>query len=174
MEVFDAVRTVLAVRGFTDKPIAGETTDRILEAARLTASAMNAQPWHFVAVRDPARIAEIASHTRTGPYVATARLVVVVAVEKGPMGLSDGSRAIQDMILVAWSEGIGSNWVGFSGMLEDVGRILGIPAELDVIAVVPFGYPAGRVGRGSKQRKPRGEVVHSEEFGRPYRGPEDS
>ena len=84
------------------------------------------------------------------------------------MGLSDGSRAIQDMILVAWAEGIGSNWVGFSGMLEDVRRFLKIPGNLDVIAVVPFGYPAKRVGKGSKHRKARGEVVHAEEFGRPY------
>lgn len=168
MEVFDAVRTVLAVRGFADKPIADEVVDRILEAARITASAMNAQPWHFIVVRDPARIAELAGHIRTGPYVATAPVAVVVAVEKGSMGLSDGSRAIQDMVLVAWAEGIGSNWVGFSGILEDVRRFLKIPGNLDVIAVVPFGYPARQVGKGSKHRKARGEVVHAEEFGRPY------
>lgn len=127
VDVFDAVRTVLAVRGFEKTPVPDTVVDKILEAGRLTASAMNKQPWHFIVVKDDARLAELAGYIRSGPYVATAPLAVAVAVEKGPLALSDGSRAIQDMILTAWSEGVGSNWVGFQGMLGEVKRLLKFP-----------------------------------------------
>lgn len=169
MEVFEAIRTVLAVRAFEDRPVSDELVDRILEAGRLTASAMNKQPWHFIVVRDRARIAELGAAIRSGPYVASAAFAVAVAVERSPLAVSDGSRAIQDMVLTAWAEGVGSNWVGFTGMLDHVGKMLKVPRELELLSVIPFGYPAKQVGKGNKQRRPTAEVVSLEEFGTPYR-----
>jgi nitroreductase len=49
MDVFDGIRTLLAVRHYQDRPVPEATVVRIVEAARLTGSAMNAQPWHFIA-----------------------------------------------------------------------------------------------------------------------------
>lgn len=166
MNVIEAVRTVLAVRAYQEKPIPAEVVQEILEAAHLTASASNKQPWHFIAIQDRDRIKELAGLLPSGPYVAQAPLAVVVAAEQGAFGLSDASRAIQDMILVAWSEGIGSNWVGFAGRLEAVKEFVGIPADstLEPVAVLPFGYPATNVGKGKKNRKPFDEVVHRERF----------
>ncbi len=48
MDAFETVRTVLAVREFTDKPLPDAVVHRIIEAAHLTASSMNRQPWHFL------------------------------------------------------------------------------------------------------------------------------
>ena len=87
--------------------------------------------------------------------------------EDTPFAVSDGSRAIQSMVLTAWSEGIGSNWVGFGG-LEGAKPILGIPDNLDVLAIVPFGYPVRAVGKGRKQRKPFAQVVSRNRFGQPF------
>jgi nitroreductase len=44
MEVFDAVRTVLAIRDYKKIPVPQESVRRIVEAGRLTGSAMNGQP----------------------------------------------------------------------------------------------------------------------------------
>jgi len=104
---------------------------------------------------------------KTGPYTAQAPLAIVVAIQRTPFAVSDGSRAIQSMMLTAWSEGIGSNWVGFMGMKE-VKPLLGIPDDLDVLAIIPFGYPARPVGKGRKNRKPLSEVAHLEQFGHPF------
>ena len=71
------------------------------------------------------------------------------------------------MVLTAWAEGIGSNWVGFFG-LEAVKPLLEIPEELDVLAIVPFGYPVQSIGKGHKNRKPLSEVVSREQFGQPF------
>jgi nitroreductase len=167
MDVFEAVRTLLAVRGYQDKPVSDAVVRRIVDAGRLTGSGMNGQPWHFVVIRDGETLRRLGALASSGPYVAQAPLAVVVATDKTRFAVSDASRAIQSMLLTAWADGVGSNWVGFGG-LEKVKVLLDIPAGLDVLAILPFGYPARAVGRGKKQRKPLREVVHLERYGRPF------
>ena len=167
MDVFEAVRTLLAVRTYRDTPVPDAVVRRIIEAGRLTGSGMNGQPWHFIVVRDRnvlRRLGEIAS---SGRYVAEAPLGIVVAVDKTRFAVSDASRAIQSMLLTAWADGVGSNWVGFGG-LDKAKGILDIPAELEILAILPFGYPARAIGRGKKDRKPLRDVAHLERFGRPF------
>jgi nitroreductase len=172
VDVFDAVRTLLAVRQYQERPMPEAVVRRILEAGRLTASAMNQQPWHFVVVQDPQTLSQLGAMLRTGPYVAQAPLAIVVAIDPNRFAVSDGSRAIQDMLLTAWAEGVGGNWVGFAGGgLDEVKPLLGIPAELDVLAVLPFGYPATEIGKGEKARKPLAEIAHRERWGTPFDAP---
>ena len=66
MEVFEAVRTVLAVREYKDKPVPTDTGRRIVEAAHLTASASNEQPWHFIVVEDRDTIHQLGSLAEIG------------------------------------------------------------------------------------------------------------
>ena len=166
--VYEAVRTVLAVREYQDRDIPEDVLRHIVDAGRLTASARNGQPWHFVVVRDREKLRRLGSMVRTGGYTANAAAAVVVACEKNAYAMSDTSRAIQSMILVAWADGVGSNWTGFGG-IEAVRQELGIPETYDVLAVMPLGYPRRRV-IGKKRRKPFDEVVSAERFGSPFRG----
>src|SRR3712207_2992440 len=140
MDVFEAVRTLLAVRSYRDTPVPEESIRRIVEAGRLTASSANGQPWHFVVVRNHDTLRQLGALARTGPYVAQAPLAIVVAIDKTRFAVSDASRAIQSMMLTAWADGLGSNWVGFGG-LEAVKPLLGIPDDVEVFAVLPIGYP---------------------------------
>jgi len=167
MDAFEAVRTVLAVRSYQDKPVPDAVVQRIVEAGRLTGSGMNRQPWHFIVVRDKNMLRRLGALASSGPYVAQAPLAIVVATDKTRFAVSDASRAIQSMLLTAWADGVGSNWVGFGG-LDQVKALLDIPAALEVLAVLPFGYPARAVGRGKKQRKALREVAHLERYGRPF------
>ena len=167
METFDAIRTALAVRRFKDTPIPEPIVRQIVEAGRLTASGGNSQPWHFIVIRDKETLRQLGQLARTGPYIPQAPLAIVVATDRSPLADSDGSRAIQDMILAAWSQGIGSNWVGFNN-LPQVNPLLGIPEEVSVLAIVPFGYPDVAAGKGQKKRKPLGEVVSNERWGEPF------
>lgn len=166
MDVFTAIQTVLAVRSYKDKPVPPEVIRRIVEAGWLTGSSMNLQPWHFIVVEERETLRKLGGLARSGPYTADAAFVIVVATEESRFAVSDGSRAIQSMVLAAWAEGVGSNWVGFQGM-DEVKALLGIPAEMDVLAILPFGYPAQAVGKGKKKRKPLAAVAHSEHFGQP-------
>ncbi len=165
MDVFEAVRTLLAVRSYQDKPVPDAVVRQIVEAGRLTGSGMNQQPWHFIVIRDRETLRRLGALASSGPYVAQAPLAIVVAIDKTRFAVSDASRAIQSMLLTAWADGVGSNWVGFGG-LDKVKALLNIPVSLEVLAILPFGYPARAVGRGKKQRKLLREVAHLERYGR--------
>jgi nitroreductase len=167
MEVFEAVRTALAVRAYQERPVPPEVIRRIVEAGRLTGSSMNGQPWHFIVVENRRTLEQLGGLARTGPYTAQAPLAIVVAIERTKFAVSDASRAIQSMMLTAWAEGIGSNWVGFLGM-SAVKSLLDIPDDLDLIAILPFGYPAQVRGRGKKKRKALSKIAHRERFGQAF------
>lgn len=167
MEVFDAVRTILAVRSYRDTPVPADMVRRIVDAGRQTGSSKNGQPWHFIVVQDREMLTKLAAVSPYGPYISQAPLAIAVAIEKASrFGVSDGSRAIQSMMLTAWSDGVGSNWVGFVGMSE-AKSLLGVPDEFDLLAIVPFGYPAAPGGRGKKKRKSLAQVASHERYGRP-------
>ena len=160
----------MAVREYAEREVPADVVRTILESAHLTASASNLQPWHFVLVQDREALRKLGSMVRTGPYIAGAAAAVIVAYEKerGDLGISDGSRAIQSMMLTAWSQGVASNWTGFAGRLDEVRKEFGFPDSYDVLAVVTLGYPKRKV-IGNKKRKPLGEVVSAERFGTPLR-----
>jgi nitroreductase len=166
-EVFEAVRTVLAMRDYADKDLPAGTLRKIVDAGRLTGSGGNGQPWHFIVVHERAGMKKLGELVRTGPYIANARAAIIVAYEKakGSIGVSDASRAVQSMILTAWGEGVASNWTGFSD-LDRVRAEFGLPDVYAVIAVMPLGYPKRKVV-GNKKRKPFDEVVSGERFGSP-------
>jgi nitroreductase len=166
MDVFEAIRTLFAVRRYREKPIPEDVLHRVLEAGRLSASAMNSQPWHFVVVQDANMLRQLGAAAPTGPYIAEAPLAIVVAIESSRTAVADAGRAIQDMLLMAWDAGVGGNWVGSGGSAAK--ELLGIPEELNVIAILPLGYPAAAVGQGEKTRKPLSEIAHRERWGQPF------
>ena len=167
MEVFEAIRTMQAVRQYQDRPVTDDVLRRVLEAGRLTASGMNAQPWHFIVVQDPETVRRLGALAKTGPYIAGAPVAIAVAVNRTRLAVSDASRAIQAMLLTAWADGVGGNWVGFGG-LGEAKLLLGIPEELDLLAMLPLGYPTAALGRGKKERKPLAEIASRERYGQPF------
>ncbi len=166
MDVFKAVKTMLAIRDYADQPIAEETIHRILEAGRLTASRKNLQPWHFVVVRNKVLLTQLADLAPSGDYIHLAALAIAVFLENDrPVTMTDGARAVQSMMLVAWGEGIGSNWVGWLKR-EEITDLLGAPADHYLLTVLSFGYPVQRIGLGKKNRKALQEIAHAERYGK--------
>jgi nitroreductase len=169
MDVAKAVRTMLAVRKYQEKPIDEASVTKIVEAGRLTGSSRNRQHWDFIVVRDKEMLQQLGTLAPTGAYMADAALAIAVVVPDAPVGYMDGARATQDMMLVAWGEGIGSNWVGNMNKPE-VKTLLGVPDDKMILVVIPFGYPAEKIGAGKKNRKALSEVAHAEKYGVPYPG----
>jgi len=71
------------------------------------------------------------------------------------------------MVLTAREHGVGSNFVGFH-KLDAVKPLLHIPDDIEVFAILPFGYPARPGSKGKKRRKPIGDVIHRERFDQPW------
>lgn len=168
MEVYEAVRTLLAVRSYQDEVVPHKTIERILDAGRLTGSSRNTQQWDFIVITEKATLRRLGVLARSGSYLGGAPLAIAVVVPAaGTTGLIDGARAIQDMMLVAWDQGIGSNWVGNVNTVE-IRDLLAVPSDRQVLAIVPFGYPDRKLGKGKKNRKSISEIAHHEKYGKAY------
>lgn len=166
MDVFQCIRTRRTVREFTADPVPDRTIHRILQAARWAPSSSNTQPWHFIVVRAPDTIAELGRICTQGSFIGQAPAAIAVVMENARRPQLDAGRALQQMELAAWSEGLGTCFVGIRGEQQDaVKTLLGIPAELELITVLPFGYRVQREQGTGTPRRPMSEIAHGERFG---------
>jgi nitroreductase len=145
---------------------------KILRAARWAPSSRNLQPWHFIVVRDRVTLIKIGTTAASGRFIADAPLAIAIVIDRAIADSPelDAGRALQQMELVAWSEGLGTCFVGIP-VAEQNGKVkdlLGIPAEFDLITVMPFGYRPDAVPAKGKKRRPLSEIAHAERFGAGY------
>jgi nitroreductase len=167
VEVYEALKARRTVRKFKPEPVSDESLGRILEAARWAPSSRNQQPWHLVVVKDRERLKTIGEIARTGGFIAFAPLAIAIVMSDADQPGMDAGRALQQMEVMAWSEGMGTCFVTLpDDENRRVKEVLDIPAEMDLITVLPFGYRIDDLkGRGNP-RKPMAEIVHLERFGR--------
>ena len=164
MNVYEAIRTRKSVRSYQDRPIEEDKLLRVLDAARLAPSASNRQEWRFIAVRDPALRRAVAESTKHG-FIGQAPVVLVCCAEDQkhimrcglPCYPIDASIAIDHITLAAVEEGLGTCWIG--GFDADhVKKALGIPDGIEVVELLPIGYPTDPAPK-EKTRVPLEEIV---------------
>lgn len=172
MDVNDAVLSRLTVREYRPDPVPDDVVLKLLEAGRLSPSSQNLQPWHFVVVRNGETIRRLGEMATQGPFIGGAPLAIAIATDDTPRAQLDAGRALQQMELVAWEEGMGTCFVGIRQAEQNqaIKELLGIPDHLVLLTVLPFGYrlnaDMGRFGR--RNRKSLSEVAHVERFGEAY------
>lgn len=166
MEVFECVSTLSSIRSFQDREVPNDVVKEVLEAGRLSSSAHNDQPWKFILINARDRISEVQKFCLSGSFVQQASFVVVILTDKSSKWYQvDGTRAAQNMILTAWSRGIGTCWIG---RIDNAGLsdYLKIPDEWHILTVLPFGYFDKKQVPSSKFRKSGKEVFYKDEFGK--------
>ena len=81
MDVYECIRTRVAVRSFTSEPVPEPVIKKILRAGRWAPSQRNRQPWHFIVIRDRQTLNQLASLTSSGSYIAGAPLAILTDSE---------------------------------------------------------------------------------------------
>jgi len=166
VDTLTCVRTRREIRDYLDKPVPPECLQQILEAGRLAPSSKNSQPWHFIVIRDKTSLRKVSELTPTGRHIAQAPLAIAIVMDGAKLPEIDGARAVQNMVLAAWSLGIGSCWV--TNFYEDgVKELLNVPQRMKLVTVMPFGYPTEPKTNRKKIRRPMSEMLHYEKFGMP-------
>ena len=158
MDVLSAIQGRRSIRKYSNKPVEEEKLLNVLEAARLSPSAINQQNWKFIVVKD--------SETRKGlteaigqPFVGEAP-IILVSCGMEPESIMRGGQlrytvdlsiATAYMILEAYEQGLGTCWLGSfdEGMVK---KVLNIPENVRVVAITPLGYPAESPPRKSRKR----------------------
>jgi nitroreductase len=166
LDTYLAVASKRDWRSYADRPVPDDVVTRILDAGRLAGSAVNRQPWTFVVVEDPQRRERLAESVYAGGNVRGAAFVVAIATTKGGNALDVG-RAMQNMMIVAWNDGVASCPNGMPDRAQTA-QLLGLEGDLQPVIVLTFGYPRRELDPESKgaeewsreaNRKPVEEVL---------------
>ncbi len=166
--VFDAVKSARSVRQFDGHPLPDEVAIQILEAGRRSGSAKNSQPWRFVAVRQRATLEALAQCGAFAGHLAGAAMGVAIVTRDPFERLTvpfDLGRSAQNMILTAWSLGVGSVMATIY-QPDRACAILGVPSDFTIPWCISFGYPAQPEQRPLRKggRRPADEIIHWERW----------
>jgi len=182
VEVFEAIKTRRSIRHYKSEPVDEDKINTVLEAARWAPSWGNTQCWRFIVVRDEATKSQLAetltwwNPARSASTVTQAPVVIVACAELGKSGFKDDilntdkgdwymfdvALALQNLVLVAHSLGLGTLHLGAFDA-QEAARILKVPPGVVVVEMIPLGYPE-RVGR-TPPRKELSELVFRESYG---------
>ncbi len=165
-----------SVRRYSDKPVAPEIIDQLIEAVRLAPSASNSQPWKLIMVTDPALKEEVAQATFSplvsfNKFVPQAPVLAVLVIERPKIitqigghlkdrdfPLIDVGIAAEHFCLQAAELGLGTCMLGWFDE-PAVQRLLRIPKNRRIGLLITLGYSVDESGTPRpKIRKPREEM----------------
>jgi nitroreductase len=153
MNFYDLIISRRTIRQFSPEPLSREQLERIVNAGRLAPSAGNQQPLEFIVVDEPRLCHSLFPHLRWAAYISprgnprpgqepVAYIITLVNLSLRSQGYEyDVGAAMENMILAAWAEGIGSCWL-ISINREKIAALLEIPENYRVDCVLALGYPA--------------------------------
>jgi nitroreductase len=141
VDAYLAIASRREVRSYSDRPVPEQIQQRILDAGRVSGSSANRQQWRFVWVTDRERLERLADTVYEPGNIRGCAFAVAVAMSgKGPTSF-DAGRASQNMLLAAWTEGVGSCPNGMPDRAA-AGEVLGLSEGEEPAIVLSFGYPA--------------------------------
>jgi nitroreductase len=136
-----------SIRNFQDKIIPDEEIDMILEAGRWAPSASNRQPWEFIIIKDREFINKIAKVASYGSFIKESSVVIAI-IGKTKISpkwyIIDTSLVTMNMMLMAWSLGIGTCWIGAMNR-DKAKQILELHNDDYLATILPFGYIEGDI-----------------------------
>lgn len=152
MEAIECILTRRSVRKYTKNAVDEEMVQKILEAAMFAPSARDIRPWHFVVVDNRKKLDSIADVHPYAKMIYEAPLAIAVCADESIQEnqgywIQDCSAAIENMLLVAHSFGLGSVWLGVFPRKERIKAIsLALPQSVKPVGIVVLWSPEGKTG----------------------------
>ena len=164
------IMTRTSIRQYTNEPVSKADIETMLRAGMAAPTAVNRQPWHFVAVTDKEKLAELAGR-RGMIQQAGVAIVVCGNMDKAMQGpaqaflIQDCSAATENILLAANALGLGAVWTGCYPMedrVAEVSKVLKMPKTIVPLCVIAIGHPAEQPTPKDKWKP---ENVSYNEFG---------
>lgn len=178
--VNQAIERRCSVRSYAPGSLDRDIVERLLAAAVRAPTAMHAEPWAFVVVQDVARLRQLSDTgrklfvedidriypDRAGTMLGSFRqpdfdifynagtLIVICAARSNPFAAADCWLAAENLMLAATDLGLGTCVIGaaVAGLnLPETKAGLGIPPDMDAVAPIVAGIPAGRTTPSSRK-----------------------
>ena len=171
--IVENIMTRTSIRNYTDQTISADTIETLLRAGMAAPTAVNKQPWHFVAVTDKEKLTGLATANPNAGMAAKAPLAIVVCgdmkktLEGGGRAfwIQDCSAATENILLAANALGLGAVWTGTYPSEERVAavsEVLKLTEDIIPLCTIVIGYPAESPAPKDKWKP---ENVSYNEFG---------
>lgn len=143
-----------SVRSYKDEPVTPHQLETLAMAGMSAPSAVNRQPWVFIAIDDRAVLDALGSKLPYARMLLHAPSAIVVcgdmqrALEEWQQEfwIQDCAAATQNILLAAESMGLGAVWTAVypaRERIEIVKNTLNLPDHIVPLNVIPVGYPSG-------------------------------
>lgn len=152
MSLYELMLSRRSIRQFKPDPVSRDILEKLVNSARVAPSGANLQPLEFVVVDDEELRRKLFPCLRWAAYIApegnpkpgcepTAYVVILVNVDVRKSGFErDVGAAVENMILAAWEERLGSCWIA-NADTNRIQKMLKIPGNYKVDSVLALGYP---------------------------------
>lgn len=174
MEFYDVIKTRQSVRSYSSREVEQEKLERILYSASRAPSWQNQQCVRFIVVSSPQAREKLVdcSPAWNQKTLSEAPVSVIACAQPSESGvvedqkyyLVDAAIAMQNLVLAATAEGLGTCWQAPRAE-EDLRRAFGIPADYRVVAVTPLGYASEQPEK--TERISPGELAFKDNWGEP-------
>jgi nitroreductase len=169
MEVLEAILNRRSIRQYSNQPVTDEQVMVLLKSAMYAPSAVNKQPWHFIVFRDKSIIRSITEKHPNASMLSQSSAAILVCWDEhlqhdtgyGPV---DCAAATQNILLTAYSMGIGSVWVGLyprQQRMEFTSEIFNLPSHIKAFCIVSLGYAAEKKMQPQRFKRER---IHYEKW----------
>ena len=151
----EIIRTRRSYRSYQPEQITDEQLNAVLEAGTYAPPSRGLQSPYIVAIQNEelkARLAKMNAEimgVTTNPYYDAPTYVLVFVPSDAPNGIQDASLVMENMMLAAHAQGLGSCWIHREREMfaTEEGKELmqqwGLPEGLVGIAALALGYPNG-------------------------------
>lgn len=147
MKFTDTIAARRSIRKYTDEPVSEEQIKVLLTAAMNAPSARNCQPWHFITIKDRNTIDSMVEICPNGALMKGAPLAILVL---GDLELTDDyyiidcSAAVENILLAAQAEGLGTCWIRVHPRQERVTglkKLFDLPENIMPHSLIAVGHP---------------------------------
>ena len=164
MDAYEAIVTKRDTRSYLPDPVAPDTLDRVLRAARMAGSAKNFQLTRLVVVTDPDTRTALTACGDFTSWIDQAPVVVVLAAPVEGGRLFDLGRMAQNLMVSANELGLATCPVTFQHQ-DRVRDVLGLPSDMEGPMAVTLGHPGPPdPSRPRAARIPLEDLVHHDRW----------
>jgi nitroreductase len=162
-DTIEVLKSRRSIRNYTQDKVPQNIIEEIIDCARLAPTAMNDQPWDFIAVTKRDLLELIPPMLGHAEFIAKAAFAVLVLSRETCYAVEDCCAATENLLIAAAAYGLGSCWVAGTKQAYGtvVARAFGAPTDHKLVAIVSFGYPAEEP---KIDKRPLADVLHWEKF----------
>lgn len=185
MEMMDVIKKRMSIRSYKDQPLSEETIKNIMEAAKYAPSARNLMQLEYRVITNQNLIKKIsdrigaaltkemaANPPRPGSpprppmpdrphfFYQAPLLVLVTGPKDNPWSESDAALAVENIMIYATSQGLGTCFIGMAKLVEkdpELLQELHIDKNRKIAAAVICGYP-------NEKPEPKEKQLNAEYF----------